>query len=75
MCIKHWYTLPKDLQLSIREDRDPKKKGQQSLRATPTNEWLARASNHVGPMYNVTYKVDATSKVNRKVEVVETPNA
>jgi len=65
MCSKHWYALPQTLRDDLRRDTE---KGNHSLRANPSREWLAAASKHVGDVKNLVVRVDADSKIKRKFQ-------
>jgi hypothetical protein len=68
MCPKHWEMLPAQLKEGLRSGMD---KGQHSLRAQPTKEWLAAVTKHVGDVKNLVIHVDAASKVKRKFQTPE----
>jgi hypothetical protein len=59
MCSKHWYALPQMLREDLRKGTE---KGAHSLRATPTREWLAAASKHVGDIKCLNVRVDAHNR-------------
>jgi hypothetical protein len=65
MCAKHWYALPETLREDVRSETD---KGAHTLRATPSREWLAAASKHVGTLHNLTVQVGVDSKIKRKFD-------
>jgi hypothetical protein len=44
-CIKDWFSMPDSHRRLIRHDTG---KGEHSLRAHPTNEWMSRALSYLG---------------------------
>jgi hypothetical protein len=65
MCSKHWYALP----LSLRDDvRRGTEKGNHTLRANPSREWLSTASKHVGDVRNLVVRVGADNKIKRQFQ-------
>lgn len=63
MCAKHWFTLP----ITLRDDvRRGTEKGNHTLRAHPSREWLSTASKYVGDVKNLHVYVDSDNKLKRR---------
>ena len=65
LCSPHWNKIPAGLQAEIRKGTE---KGQHSLRAHPSREWLSAIIKHVGDVKYLVVRVDAqTNKISRKI--------
>jgi hypothetical protein len=66
LCKKHWEAIPQNLRDDLRKGTE---KGQHSLRAAPSKEWLNAVSKHVNDVKTVSVKVDEhTNKITRQIE-------
>jgi hypothetical protein len=73
LCSKCWAKIPETLREDIRKGTE---KGNHTLRATPTREWVQSVAKYVGEVKNLNIYVDATSKVKRQFnKKPETPVA
>ena len=67
LCKKHWEAIPQSLRDDLRKGTE---KGQHTLRATPSKEWLNAVSKYTSSdVKTLSVKVDEhTNKITRQIE-------